>query len=140
MGGSDAVCEVTRLTDPHAQINLQCSAGTITTTAIAANTQKPIFDVGVIPKSSDSFTYCSASAFTDAAKCSSFLDTKALEAKIVKECQGETRCTISDLRSFMPKEPAPTPVTPAVADTTTGGTNVQTAAQISSETFSGKTT
>ena len=86
MGGSDAICEVTRLTDAHAQISLQCSAGTITTTAIAANTQKPIFEVGVIPKSSDSFTYCSGSAFSDTAKCSSFLDTKALNAKITAKC------------------------------------------------------
>ena len=54
----------------------------LSTTAIATNTGLPIFDAGVIPQSSSSFSYCSAGAFTDAAGCSGYLDKDALKERI----------------------------------------------------------
>ena len=113
MGGSEALCEIARIVDTRSQIHLQCAAGVISTTAIAENTGKPIFEAGVIPQSADSFSSCSATAFTDAAKCSSFLDTAALTAKIIKECEGQKSCSVADLTSYMPKSEAPAVVTAA---------------------------
>ena len=74
----------------------------MSTKAIAANTGQPIFQAGVIPQSATSFSFCSASAFTDPAECSSYLDVTALEAKIDEECAGKKSCQIKDISSFMP--------------------------------------
>ena len=49
MGGSDALCEVSRIGDEHSMLNFQCMAGVISTTAVAKNTEKPIFEAGVLP-------------------------------------------------------------------------------------------
>jgi len=92
MGGAESLCEVARINDSHAQINLQCHAGQLSTKAIAANTGAPVFQAGVIPQSADSFGWCSASAFTDPAKCSSYLDVAGLEAKINEQCAGKKSC------------------------------------------------
>lgn len=107
MGGSESLCEVARIVDPHAQINFQCQAGLLSTTAIASNTGAAIFQAGVIPQSADSFAWCSAQAFTDPVNCSSYLDVTALEAAISNQCMGKKSCQITDLRSFMPVAQAP---------------------------------
>ena len=113
MGGAESLCEVARINDSHAQINLQCSAGLLSTTVIASNTGEAIFQAGVIPQDSDSFGFCSASAFTDPANCSSYLDVAGLEAKINTECVGKKSCSIKDIMSFMPTVVASDPVNPA---------------------------
>ena len=102
MGGAESLCEVARINDAHSQINLQCSAGILSTTAIAQDTERAIFQAGVIPQSSESFGWCSDTAFVDPANCSSYLDVAALEAMITSECAGKKSCSIRDIKSFMP--------------------------------------
>lgn len=102
MGGSESLCEVARIIDPRSQIQLQCAAGVISTSAIAENTDSPIFQAGVIPQNAESFGWCSSTAFQDPAKCSSFLKVDALKDKIDTTCNGKKSCSISNLKSYMP--------------------------------------
>jgi len=57
--------------------------------------------MGVIPNSADSFSWCSKDAFIDSADCSSFLDEEALLAKIDADCAGRKSCSLTNLGSFM---------------------------------------
>ena len=123
MGGAESLCEVARIGDTHAQLNLQCQAGQLSTTAIAANTGQKIFQAGVIPQSATSFSFCSASAFIDPAECSSYLDLTALEAKINDECSGKKSCQIKDIQSFMPK--AADAAASGTSETASGGSGDQ---------------
>ena len=57
-------------------------------TAIAKNTDLPIYEAGIIPQSSESFAWCTARGFYDGAKCSSYLNKEKLETQIKTSCEG----------------------------------------------------
>ena len=42
MGGAETICAVQQITEAQAQLHLSCTAGTISTTAVAQSTQFPI--------------------------------------------------------------------------------------------------
>ena len=59
--------------------SVECPAHTvISVDAIATNTEKAIFDVGIIPSTVSINTYCQNSAFTDPDNCSSYVDSAAI--------------------------------------------------------------
>ena len=47
--------------------------------AVAANTDRAIFETGIIPGDADVNTYCQASAFDDPQNCASYMDKARFE-------------------------------------------------------------
>ena len=74
MGGADAYCAQSGFSSKEMAIPIKCSTGVISLDAIAVNTGKPIFDVGIIHANSSENTFCNSAAFEDTDNCSSFLD------------------------------------------------------------------
>lgn len=70
--------------------------------AIAANTNKPLYDAGILSSAADVNTYCTRSAFEDADNCSSYLDMDTLTSEL-SACDGETSCTIKNLKRLAPQ-------------------------------------
>jgi len=60
----------------------------------------------MINASSGKFDYCSSQAFEDPYGCSNFIDSNLLESEIATECQGKTRCKLTDLARYV-KEDSP---------------------------------
>ena len=58
MGGASIYCGQSSFDTNYSVIPISCSTGVITLDALSEHTGKPIFDVGIIPKSSDSDYYC----------------------------------------------------------------------------------
>ena len=78
-----------------------CSTGVISLTAVGENTGKPIYDIGIIPESSDSNNLCTNKSFKDPARCSDYLDTNAIEVALKADCVGKASCTLTGLSSFI---------------------------------------
>ena len=101
MGGTDAFCGISTFHDDGMAIPIQCTTGIIDIDAVGEETGKPIFDAGIIPKSSSVNTYCANSAFEDPAKCSSYLKKDKLTQDIKSECIGKKQCQIKNLSSYI---------------------------------------
>ena len=85
---------------------IQCSSGLISLDAVSHETGEPAFDVGIIPKSNPVNFYCSNTAFTDPANCSSFIDRFRLREQLEHKCVGRADCVIDNLDRFI-KNPEP---------------------------------
>ena len=62
LGGSEAICE-SRTVDNQTPLILDCTTGVISIDKIAEKTGLPVFDIGIVPTSSLTNTYCSNEAF-----------------------------------------------------------------------------
>ena len=103
MGGSSALCAISTFQFEQMAIPMKCNSGLISLDSVSTNTDKPIFDAGIIPKSSDQNTYCTNESFEDPAKCSSFLDTVALKSFLQDNCEGKSECKIESLSQYVKK-------------------------------------
>ena len=101
IGGSTAVCAVTTFQNDSMEIPLKCRSGQLSMTAVAENTQKPLFDYGIIPASSQVISYCSNGAFEDASRCSEYIDSERLMAGLQENCIGKSSCSVSNLKSLI---------------------------------------
>lgn len=86
MGGASVRCGSASM---EASISITCRSGLIQTSAISNNSGKPVFDIGIIPKSNDVNTYCTNSSFEDDSKCSSFINQSKVSEKLQKDCDGQ---------------------------------------------------
>lgn len=83
IGGADAFCQQSSFDLAASAFTVECKGGAvINMDAIASNTNKPIFDAGILSSAADVNTYCTNSAFEDADNCSSYLDTSLLESEL----------------------------------------------------------
>ena len=100
MGASESLCHVKPVTSPF-PTKLKCSSGLISLDTVCDKTGEPIFDVGIIPKSTHVKTYCSNSAFDDPANCSSFINKPHLQRKVEELCVGRPDCMLGSLDKFI---------------------------------------
>jgi len=105
IGGADAFCQQSSFDLAASAFNIECKGGAvINMDAIAQNTNKPIFDAGIISADADVNTYCSRTAFTDSQSCSDYLDMDLLTSEL-NACNGKAECKITNLKRLAP-EPA----------------------------------
>ena len=80
---------------------IECPKGTLVDlTTIAMNTDKPVFEAGIIPNTSDVKNYCLNSEFEDTNDCSSYLDMDKLTRALNDDCVGKEGCTLARLNRF----------------------------------------
>jgi len=101
MGGAVAFCAQSTFKTEQMGIPIKCTTGVISISAVGENTGKPIYDFGVIPKSSESSNYCTNESFKDPARCSDYLDTNAIETALKADCVGKASCTLTGLSTFI---------------------------------------
>ena len=90
-------------------MRLNCPAGTISTTAVAAKTGKKLLDIGIINGSTEDKTYCSSAAFDDGGlNCAQYLSLDKIESTINTECVGKAGCVLDKWGSsfYRKHEPA----------------------------------
>ena len=98
MGGSDALCQSSTI---GSSVALSCSSGVISIDAIAANTDKPLYDTGIIPSTSSMKTYCTNSMMEDEFKCSDYLNKEKIAQQLQEDCVGQKQCVLSDLSQYV---------------------------------------
>ena len=104
MGGASIYCGQSSFTSNYSVIPISCSTGVITLDAKSKHTGEPIFETGIIPKSSDSDFYCKNESFKDPANCSSFLDRDKVKKWVNDHCSGKSSCMIkNELNEFVDK-------------------------------------
>ena len=82
-------------------IPLTCTTGVIQIDQIAQKTKESIFDVGIIPRSSQVNTYCTNRIIEDENKCSDYLNKDKLRERINRDCVGKSKCNLQDIPSYI---------------------------------------
>jgi len=80
---------------------LTCDTGFLSIDALSDKTGELVFDVGIIPVSTNVNTYCSNSAFDDPISCSDLIDRAALKVTLEEICVGKNSCYIEDFSPFV---------------------------------------
>ena len=102
IGGSDVICDHSIFDRETTEFSLHCPANTVfAMDAVAENTGKQLFEVGIIPGDSNVLTYCSNDYFTDKKKCSDLIEEARLREVIETECEGKNSCKISNLKQYV---------------------------------------
>ena len=68
---------------------------------IADNTQKPVYEVGIIASATEDKTFCSNSALGDDNFCKDLIDRTELDKFLTTDCVGKQSCQLTNLPQYV---------------------------------------
>ena len=94
VGGASSFCAHAKFETMMSALSIDCPNETLIAKldTIADNTQKPVYEVGIIASTTEDKTFCSNSALGDDNFCKDLIDRTELDKFLTTDCVGKQSC------------------------------------------------